>query len=96
MQTELGIYFPSVIGEIISSYVSQFEGEISEFPSKDTLNRIIIKDSKIFSYNHDLVNVNTLEGDLLFSRKFANIEYIQVLKDGNLLIITYKKRIIFI
>ena len=35
MQNELGIYFPSVIGEIISSYVSQFKGEISEFSYRD-------------------------------------------------------------
>ena len=93
MQNELGIYFPSVIGEIIASYVSQFKGEISEFPSKDILGEIIIKDSKIFSYNHDLVNVNNLEGDLLSHQKFTYIEYIQVLKDGNLLIITYKKEL---
>ena len=93
MQNGLGIYFPSVIGEIIASYVSQFKGEISEFPSKDILGEIIIKDSKIFSYNHDLVNVNNLEGDLLSHQKFTYIEYIQVLKDGNLLIITYKKEL---
>lgn len=90
MQTELGIYFPSVIGEIIASYVSQFKGEISEFPSKDISGRRIIKNNKIFSYEYNLVNVHDLEGNLLFQQKFGNVKYFQVLKDGNLLVITYK------
>lgn len=90
MQAKLDIYFPPVIGEIIASFLSNFNGAVSEFSSKDILDRIIVKNDRIFSYGRNLVNVHDLEGNLLFRKSFSYIEYIQVLKDGNLLVITYR------
>lgn len=93
MQNELDVHFPSVIREIVNSYLANVEGIISNFPCEDILGRIIVKDDKLYFYNHRKVNVYNLEGNLLFHQKFTNIEYIQVLKDGNLLIITCKKEL---
>lgn len=88
MEKELNPYFPTVIVGIIASYLPKFKGNNHTFPNENILGYNMIYDDKIYTYNHDTLYVLDLEGNLLFSKTFNYINNSQVLKDGNLLVIS--------
>lgn len=88
MEEELNTYFPAVIGGIIASYLSKFKSNSHLFPNKNILGYNMVRNNKIYTYNHNTVYVLDLEGNLLFGKTFNYINISQVLKDGNLLVIS--------